>query len=213
MPEQTPYTEFEFRQLAAICLKHWRIVVGCLLFGLLSALLICTCLITPLYRANVSLYVSTGGGEQQLLTAADLTAACLLADTCIGLLDSDTVLEDIAAQAGVSASAEELRNWISGEQVGDTPLLRVSVRHSQPETAARLAEAAAAVLPGTVQTLEPGCLLQVVDHARVPTERDSPDIPKACALGAAAGAALAVAGFAVFLLTGGRTRKETACER
>lgn len=213
MPEKTHRTEFELGQLAAVCLKRWWIVAGCILAGFLAALLICTCLITPLYRANVSFYVSTGGGTQESLSAADLTAACLMADTCIGLLDSDTVLERIAATAEADLSAEELRRRVSGERVGDTPLLRVSVLHSDPDTAATLAEAAAEVLPDTAGELVRGCTVQVVDHARVTTEPDSPDTPKACVLGAFVGLVLAVAGLAVTLLPCSRTRKEAACER
>lgn len=209
MPEKTHRTEFEFGQLAAVCLKRWWIVAGCILAGFLAALLICTCLITPLYRANVSFYVSTGSGEEGSLTAYDLTAACLLADTCIGLLDSDTALERIAASAEVELTPEELRENIDAERIGDTPLLRVSVCHSSPETAARIAEAAAEVLPDTAEELVQGCLLRVVDHARIPAEPDSPDTPKACVLGAFSGLVLAVAGLAVSLLI----RKEAACER
>lgn len=213
MPEKTHRNEFEFRQLAAVCLKRWWIVAGCVLAGFLAALLICTCLVTPLYRANVSFYVSTGSGPEDSLSASDLTAACLLADTCIGLLDSDTALERIAASAGVELSPEELRSHVSAERVGDTPLLRVSVLHSEPETAAGIAEAAAEILPDTAEELVRGCLIQVVDHARIPTEPDSPDTPKACVLGAFSGLVLAVAGVAVFLLAGSRSREEAACEQ
>lgn len=214
MAPKTHRTEFEFGQLAAICLKRWWVVACCVLAGFLAALLISACLITPKYRANVSFYVSTDSGVQSALTAVDLTAARLLADTCIGLLDSDTALERVAASAETDFTADELRDRITAERIGETPLLRVSVLHRDPETAARIAEAVAEILPDTAQELVGGCSVQVVDHARTPTEPDSPDVPKSCILGAFSGLILSVAGFAVSLLVAGRPRKEeAACEQ
>lgn len=211
MSEKTHGNEFDLGRLAAVCLKRWWIVAGCVLAGFLAALLICTCLITPLYRSEVSFYVGIGSGEEETLSASGLTAASLLADTCIGLLDSDTVLEQIAASAGTELTADELRPHLEGDRVGETPLLRVGVLNSDPQTAAKLAEAVTEVLPHTAETLARGCTLQVVDHARVPGEPDSPDTVKACVLGAFAGLVLAVAGLAFSLLWSGR--RNTVCER
>lgn len=203
---------FELRKLIDLCLKRWWVVLGTAVAGLLAALLISACLITPLYCSTTTFYVAAGE-EDTSLSASELTAAVVLADTCIGILGGDAVLEQIAVHAGEELLPQELRNCVKAQRVGETPLFRVSVLHRDPETAARMAEAVAEILPETAERLVSGCSVQVADHARIPSEPDSPDIPRSCALGAFLGLALSVVGLAFYLLYFDRTTKEIAYEQ
>lgn len=212
MPRTDNRSGFELRKLTDLCLKRWWVVAGAAVAGFLIALLIAACLITPLYRATATFYVAAGEGDTSL-SSSELTAAVLLADTCIGILDGDAVLEQIALQAGEELSPQEVRSCVEAQRVGETPLFRVSVLHRDPETAARIAGAAAEVLPDTAERLVSGCSLQVADPARIPAAPDSPDVPRACALGAFLGLALSVLGLAFYLLYADCGVKEQAYER
>jgi len=97
--------------------------------------------VPPVYEAEATLQVSpsTPDGSNRPQDAVQLV------QTYVEAIRVRPVLEAAAAQAGVTISPGELAKRVSARTVRDTELLRILVDDSDPQTAARLANAVADV--------------------------------------------------------------------
>lgn len=172
------------------CLQKWWVIVIWVLAAALVAGLVSGLLIAPRYEARASIYVSTA--EDGGLSSSVFNASSKLADTYIALLDSDTLLKKAAAAAGVTLPPDVLREMIATAPVNDTGLFYITVSHKDPDTAARIANGVAEVVPREIPAFVAGSTAQIVDLAAVPEEPVSPDLLKNCVLGGLAGAVLSL---------------------
>ncbi len=123
----------ELRHYIAILWKWaWLIVVGTVLAG--GAAFVVSKNMIPIYRASTTLLVS----EAKEPTITDYTSIITserLANTYSRLLTSGSVLEAVAQKLGVETSAEQ----VSVQPVRDTQLIMLSVEHTDPLLAIRIA--------------------------------------------------------------------------
>jgi capsular exopolysaccharide synthesis family protein len=132
----------KLRRYAALVWKWlWLLALGALLGG--GASYGVSRSLAPTYQASATLLVT------QATTPAgpsynDLLGAERLARTYAQVLTSRPVLLGAAATLQLPASYEQLQQLVSVEIVRDTQLLIVSAQHTDPEVAARLANAVAA---------------------------------------------------------------------
>ncbi len=174
--------------------KWWLIVLATVLAGVL-ALVITQTLITPMYRASVTLYVNNikSGEQVEYITSSNLATAQKLVNTYVNIIKSDTVLEKVAETARLDISAAQLRKVMSAAQVDETEIFNVIITHPDPEMAAQIANAVAEVAPDEIAHFVEGSSAKIIDYAKVPKNPSSPSTARNTVLGALLGALLAVA--------------------
>lgn len=159
------------RLLRNVLKKAWVIGLAAVLCGL-AVLLGSLCLEEDVYCSNVVFYVdSNGSDEQKGITPSELDAARELVDSCLVILKTGTCMDAVAETAGVELPAGALEGMIRGSAVGETEFFRVEICAAEPETAKRLAEAVAQVLPEQTAQILQGVGIQVVDGATQPQKR------------------------------------------
>jgi len=150
--------------------------------------------VTPQYEASVTMYVNNKSNQEgNAITSNDLTVATKLVNTYINIIKSDRVLEKVIAETGASIGSSSLRKMISAESLNDTEMFRVTVTNQEPELSAKLANAIADIAPAEISQIIQGSSAEIVDYAKVPTTRSSPNYSMTGVLGFAVGALLAVA--------------------
>ena len=190
--------EIDLGKLLRLYLRHWWVIVLSILVVGGAALLYTANFITPLYRAEVTVYVSNSNNnnaqqQSDYITGSNLTASQQLVSTYINIIRSDTVLEKVAASTGMDITAEEIREMMSTEQVEDTEFFNVYITDPDPEAAAHIANTIAEVAPGEITNFIEGSSTKIVDYAKVPEKPSSPSISRNTIIGALIGAILSVA--------------------
>ena len=186
--------EIDLQKLLMTYLRKWWLLVLCGLVTGGIALYISMAHITPMYRASVTVYVNnTRAGEQvEYVTSSNLATSQRLVNTYVNIIKSDTVLERVAEESGLNYTPSTIRGMMTTAQVDDTEIFEVYITHPDPETAAEVANAIAEVAPTEIEEFVEGSSTKIIDYAKVPTSRYSPDHRKNTLLGAIAGVVAAV---------------------
>ena len=202
--------EIDLFKLLMAYLSKWWLIAVCVLAGTLLAGYFSINYITPMYRANVTIYVNNvrNGEQVNYITSSNLETAQRLVNTYIKIIKSDTVLEKVAKATGLSISAGEIRAAMQASQDGDTELLKVAVAHADPAMATRIANTIAQVAPGEIERFVEGSSTKVIDYAKVPEEPASPNIRKNSLMGGLCGCVLALMFLTVRFLMDVRIKDE-----
>lgn len=190
--------DLDIQGLLFFFLHKWWIILLCIIAASLAALGLTHQFVTPTYRTNVSIYVNNNKSveSKDYLSGSDLSTAQRLVNTYVSIAKSNRVLEKISEQLNGEYSAEQLASCISAQQLNETEIFCIYVVHSDPEEAARIANAAADIAPQEIAALIEGTSAYVIDYAKVPNTIYSPNYVKKMSLGAVLGGV-----FAVILLT------------
>ncbi len=161
-------------------------------------------LVTPTYKASVTLYVHNRNESSSVgVSATDLVASARLVDTYAAIIDSHTVLDQVIEKAGLSGelTAGQLSRSMKIAAINETEVFRVSISNANPVIAMRAANALADVATKQLGEMIVGGTAQVVDYAKLPNSIASPNYQTAVVLGALGGLVLSVALIALFAIT------------
>jgi len=103
------------------------------------------------------------------------------------------VLDKVIAEGKLDMTTAQLRGLMDAKSVDETEMFRVSISHADPNTAANIANAIAAVAPTEIQNIMIGSATKVIDYAKVPQAPSSPSMTRNTILGGMIGFLLAVA--------------------
>ena len=202
--------EIDLQKLLRTYFSKWWLIVASVLAAALIAFFVTANVITPMYQARVTIYVNNTAAGQQVdyISNANLATSQRLVNTYVNIIQSDTVLEKVAVVSGIEITANQIRHTMSAEQVDDTEMFHVVITHSDPEMAARMANAIAEVAPAEIGRFVEGSSTKVVDYAKVPTDPSSPNLKKNCVLGGMLGAVIALAYLTLTFLLDVRIKDE-----
>ena len=188
------FTEIDLKQLIlALIYKAWLLIL-CALIGGVLAYAYTANFITPMYRATVSIYVNNTSpslGNTDYISGSDLATAQRLVNTYVNIIRSNTVLEKVAAQSGLDITAGQIRGMMTAESVEDTEIFEIHISSADPELAAQVANAIAAVAPDEISNFLEGSSTKIIDYAQVPQYRYTPSFRQNTFLGLCAGGMLA----------------------
>ena len=162
--------EIDLQKLIIVCLRRWWLIALCAVIAAFGALYYTNNHMTPVYRASVTIYVNNARSDQQVnyITSANLATAQKLVSTYIEIIQSDTVLEKVAAEADNQYSPKTIRGIMSAKQKGETELFDVYIVHKDPRQAQKLANAIAEVAPDEIERFVEGSSAKIVDYAKLP---------------------------------------------
>ncbi len=186
--------EIDLLKLFGAYLHRWWLIVLCGILIAAGTWFFSTRFITPMYRAGVTVYVnnSSSGERVESITSGNLSVSQQLVATYVNIIKSDTVLEKVIGAAHLNCSAEQLRKMMSTEQLAKTEMFRVYILHPEPEQAAYIANAIAEEAPAAIEDIVEGSSTKIIDRAKVPQVKYSPNIMKNTAIGGVIGVVLAL---------------------
>lgn len=208
--EKESEMELNFQDLLQLYLRRWKLLVLCVIIGVVIALGITMFAVTPMYRAEATIYVNNNriSQDQDYLTSTDLSASIHLVKGYLILSTSDAVLEKVAEELGGDYSAAKIRSAISVEQLEETVIFALRVVHPDPEEAARVANKLAEVIPQVGPNVIKGSSAAVIDTAKVPTGIYSPSYSRNILLGALGGLLAAMIYVTILYLKDTRIKDE-----
>lgn len=187
--------EIDLWKLMMVFFQRWKLIF---VSGLLAAVLsfgYTAALVTPMYRANVTVYVNNINANETIeyISASNLATAQQLVNTYVNMIRSNTVLEKVADSAGLDYTPEQIRRMMTAAQVDETELFDVYISHPDPEMAARIVNAIAEVAPAEIAEFVEGSSTKIIDYANVPERPYAPSYMRNIVLGGMVGVLLASA--------------------
>lgn len=190
--EITPVKVNTKRLLNNLLRKSW--LVALIAVALAATVLFASVmLLTPKYTASTMMYVSNSSLSNSSgfsISSSDLTAAQSLVRTYLVVLNSNSTLEMVIREAGLSYTCEDLLEMISAGAVNGTEVFAVSVTSPDPKEAQRIANAIAVVLPTQISSVVEGSTVRVVDYAEEPKNSSYPNYTLNTGIGFLAGGLL-----------------------
>lgn len=194
--------QFSISDLLDIVLPKWIFILVCtILFGA-STFLASQFLITPMYTASGTLYV-TGDlyateAQKHETNLSDLMLSQELAKTYGQILSSNTFYKRVASESGLGYTFSDIKRMTTITNVEETGILRINITNSRPEHAYLLTNTILKQAPSEIERVVVSGQATIIDPAEMPVRPSSPSIPKNTVFGLAAGFILALA--SVFLM-------------
>ncbi len=187
--------EIDFKMLINAVLARIKMIILFAVVCGLSAFLISKFVIIPKYCANVTMCVSNNKTiVADGLDFNDVNASITLVPTYIQLIQSNTVLGEVAAKTNeLGYTAKDIGGMISISGYDDTQIINLEVVNPNPEHANIIANAMAVVAPDKMEDLMEGAAVKVIDESVLPEEPFSPSTKKNTLLGFILGAFIGIA--------------------
>lgn len=136
-------------------------------------------MITPLYQSSTMLYININkisvGNISVGISASEIATARTLLDTYIVILKSRACLTDVIDYADLDYSYGQLKGMIRAGAVSSTEVLEVTVTHSDPKEAEKIANAIGYILPKRLSDIVEGANAKIVDYAVAAASPVSPN--------------------------------------
>ncbi len=183
--EQDNYLEIDLLQLLKVIRRHAPAIAASAVACALVFLLVSMFLITPKYQAESMMYINNNRTAEvdKSVNASDLQASQSLVDTCIAIINTRAVYDEVKKETNVDYTYSQLSGMVSASAVNSTELLKITVESTDPEEAAELANAYMKVAAKTMMDTVIGSNTKPVDSATVPTHKSSPNIKKNTMIG------------------------------
>lgn len=147
-------------------------------------------LITPQYEASALMIVNTRQDTTSNVTSDQINSATKLVSTYSIIIKSDTVLQQVIDNLGLSLTYEKLAERVTVSAVDDTQVMKITVRSNNPEWARQVCDDITAVSPDVIlEAVEAGSV-KVISQASYSDVPVSPNIKKNTILGAMVGLVL-----------------------
>ncbi len=165
------------------------ILMVSILLGVVS-LILSAFVIRPVYQASAKVLINTRNDANQNVTNDQITSAKNLAETYAIIIRSRTVLEPVISQLGLQESYEKLSQDVSVESVNNTQILKINVRHNDPEMAGAITTKILEIAPVIIDEKVEAGKMTTVEEAYVQLQPVLPDIPVNVLLAMIAGVVL-----------------------
>ena len=186
--------ELSLRKVTQVIRERIWLIVIATIASVLLAFLATKFLITPQYTSTATLYVQNVENRQidVGINMVDLSASIKLVDTYIVVMESDLVMDRVAARVGNKYKGSDIRAMFSAASEKETEVLRINVQHEDPKTAQKIAKAIVDVAPDELMRVVKAGAVEVIDDASLPNSQSSPNMSMNLLLGALIGLALSL---------------------
>lgn len=128
--------------------------------------------------------------------SSDITASQLLVPTCIEIIKSDAILEQVSTDIQMTTSqkysAYKIRRMLTVEEVPNTYIIKIEVLDSERDMAREIANSIGRITEENMQNYIPRSSIKVVDRAKVSSTPASPNVRNNTILGALLGFVLSI---------------------
>ena len=188
------------RMIEVVLDRIVSIVIITIIFGLASYGL-SEYLLVKKYESSVTMVVNNRRDmevlEMELKTnSSDITASQLLVPTCIEIIKSDAILQEVSDNIKQSTkqkySPYKLRKMLEVEAVANTYIVRIAVETTDRVMARDIADEIGRTVEKRMQNYIPLSTVSVVDKAKVSNSPTSPNVRNNTILGSLIGFALSI---------------------
>lgn len=183
----------DLRELLATLMERWVLIFLVTIAAAVIGFCATTFLITPQYEASVNMIVNsrqdTSSGN---LTNDNITSAKNLVSTYAIILKSNTVLDEVIDSLDLNMNYGELYDAVTVQAIDNTQVMKVSVRHADPQIAANIVSMISAIAPDVIVDAVEAGSCKVISKVTAGQEPVSPNVLLNTSVAAVVGIVLAV---------------------
>lgn len=188
--ENEEYDTIDLLEVLNAVRQHIAVLILCTLATAIAGFAITHFLITPQYESSALMIVNTRQDTTSTVTIDQINSATKLVSTYSIIIKSDTVLQQVIDNLGLSLSYSDLKGRVTVSAVDDTQVMKITVRSNNPEWARQVCDGITAVSPDVIlEAVEAGSV-KVISQASYSDVPVSPNIKKNTMLGAMVGLVL-----------------------
>ena len=188
--ENEEYDTIDLLEVLNAVRQHIAVLILCTLATAIAGFAITHFLITPQYESSALMIVNTRQDTTSTVTIDQINSATKLVSTYSIIIKSDTVLQQVIDDLGLSLSYSDLKGRVTVSAVDDTQVMKITVRSNNPEWARQVCDGITAVSPDVIlEAVEAGSV-KVISQASYSDVPVSPNIKKNTMLGAMVGLVL-----------------------
>ncbi len=185
--------EIDFGQMLRVLKKRAKyIILMTLVFAVLG--MSSVVMTPPAFQANTKMFINAGSNSQ-IIDSSQLASSIKLVETCEALIRSRDVMQPIIDALNLPETCESLAGKIKVEPINETPVMKITVRYSDPGLAQSIVKKITEVAPPVVEDKMEGGHLKAVESIIGPAAEISPSIPGTMIKYAVVGFALSAAFF------------------
>ena len=159
--------------------------------------------VTPVYQATSKIYIA---GSDTVISLNDLNLGSALSKDYQEIFKISDVHQKVADILGLTYSSSKLAGMVSTNKPGNSHLLYISVKSTDPEEARQLADVYADVVSDYIANKMGMHRPQLLENARKPGSPVSPNVKQTVKDGAVTGGMIVVLLFAILYLLDDRIR-------
>lgn len=198
--ENTNEIEFDLLEIIHILLSRFWIILG---VGVMAALIcfgISGYVLAPVYESTTKIYI-LNKTDNTTVTYTDVQMGTQLTKDYAELINSRYVIEKVITQLSLEdVEYKELMKKISVNTPVDTRIVSITVEHTDPALAMRIADCIREVAGEHIQNVMDIEAVNVVETANMPVEKSGPSIVKWTLIGGLAGVFFACAVILIIFL-------------
>lgn len=182
----------DLREIFMLLWRHAAIIILTALLFAVAGFAATALFMTPQYRADATMIVNTRQDVTANVTSDQISSAQKLVDTYSIIIKSDTVLDQVIQNLGLSLDYQELDEKVSVAAVNSTQVMQISVTDPNPESARLMCAEITNVAPAAIVDAVEAGSVKIVSAARVGEDPVSPSKAKNTAIAGLLGLVLAV---------------------
>lgn len=198
--ENTNEIEFDLLEIVHILFSRFWII---LCIGFVTALIcfaVSAYVLAPVYESTTKIYI-LNKTDNTAVTYTDVQMGTQLTKDYAELINSRYVLEEVIERLSLEdIEYEDLMKKVSVNTPVDTRIVSITVEHTNPEMAMKIANCIREVAGEHIQNVMDIEAVNVVEKANMPMDKSGPSVAKWTLIGGIAGAVLACAVILIIFL-------------
>lgn len=183
--------EIDLRDVTRAIFSRWWLLIICILISSVTSFVITKYVITPVYKAETSLYMGKES-EDLSLNLGILQANNQLINDYSQLVKTRLVSDEVINELALNIKKSDFDERIGVGIIKDSRLFKISFESSSPVMARDVANKLAEVVVENAQEIIGVSNIRVIDSAIIPEKPARPSLTKNVAVAAAVGVLLAL---------------------
>lgn len=181
------YDAIDLLEVLEVVRQHILIIVLVTVIAAVAGFGFSRFVMVPQYEASALMIVNTRQDTTANVTSDQINSATKLVSTYSIIIKSDTVLQQVISNLGLTLTYDQLRERVTVSAVDDTQVMQITVRSDNPEWARQVCEQITTISPDVIlESVEAGSV-KLISQAAVTPEPVSPNVMRNTAIAALLG--------------------------
>lgn len=176
MVDAEEYDTIDLLEVLGIVRQHILVVILVTVLAAAAGFGVSRFLMVPQYEASALMIVNTRQDVTANVTSDQINSATKLVATYSIIIKSDTVLQQVINNLGLSLTYQELQDRVTVSAVDDTQVMQITVRSDNPEWARQVCEQITQISPDVIlESVEAGSV-KLISQAATNPDPVSPNV-------------------------------------
>lgn len=181
------YDTIDLLEVLEVVRQHILIIVLVTVIAAAAGFGFSRFVMVPQYEASALMIVNTRQDTTANVTSDQINSATKLVSTYSIIIKSDTVLQQVISNLGLTLTYDQLKERVTVSAVDDTQVMQITVRSDNPEWARQVCEQITTISPDVIlESVEAGSV-KLISQAAVTPEPVSPNVMRNTAIAALLG--------------------------